>query len=199
MSRDTSNPTNGARPSPSIAPGLHALGLGSKANVLDSPSRRTRRCRGLRVGIRSDLRTPAPSHPSMRVAATAARCLPEVVAVGAHVLPSAHGLRIPIRCVTADPDGGRRLGWTLPGRCAPQTPPGKWPPWCAINPPTPGARFSSPAPPRLAPDARCGTGTQPLRTDCRGAGRPRRPNRPPRPCVAAQAMADGSPGGGRAR
>ena len=112
VSRDTSNPTNGARPSPSIAPGLHARGLGSKSNVLprqNSPSRRTRRRRGLRVGIRSDLRTPAPSHQSMRIAATAVRCLPKLVTAGAHVLPSAHGLRISIRCVTADPDGGRRL------------------------------------------------------------------------------------------
>jgi len=40
----------------------------------------------------------------MRIAASVARCLPKVVAAGAHVLPSAHGLRISIRCVTADPD-----------------------------------------------------------------------------------------------
>ena len=159
----------------SIAPGVHARGLGSKANVLPrqgSPSRRTRRRRGLQVGIRSHLRTLAPSHPSMRTAATAARCVPKLVAADAHVLPVAHGLRISIRCVTADPDGGRRLGWTLPGRCAPHTPPGKWPPWRAIHPPTPGGRVSSPAPPRLAPDARCGLGTPPKRTESRyrGAG-----------------------------
>ena len=109
----------------SIAPGVHARGLGSKANVLPrqgSPSRRTRRRRGLRVGIRSHLRTPAPSHPSMRIAATAARCLPKLVAADAHVLPSAHGLRISIRCVTADPDSGRRpyqdIAWAL---CAANT------------------------------------------------------------------------------
>jgi hypothetical protein len=118
VSRDTSNP---ARPISRVhRPGRALRGLGSKASVLPRqgpPSRRTRRRRGLRVGIpsRSHLRTPpAPSHPSMRIAATAARCLPKLVAADAHVLPSAHGLRISIRCVTADPDGGRRLGRTLP-------------------------------------------------------------------------------------
>ena len=87
----------------------------------------------------------------------------------------------------------------LPGCRAQHVPPRQPATWRPIHPPTPAGRYSSPAPPRLATDARRGTGTLPLRTDCRGAGRPRRPNRPPRPRVAVQAMADGSPGGGRAR
>ena len=88
--------------------------------------------------------------------------------------------------------------WALLGRCAPHIPPDMY---------DPGAR-STHRPqvvviPRLHhlgwPRMR---GVAPVRShyeNCRGTGRPRRPNRPPRPRVAVQAMADGSPGGGRAR
>jgi hypothetical protein len=52
-------------------------------------------------------------------------------------------------------------------QCAAYTPLGMYhsAPWRAIHPPTPGGRYSSPEPPRLATDARCGLVAQPLRTD----------------------------------
>ena len=142
---------------------------------------------------------PATKRPSLHIAATAVRCLPKLETAHTHVPPSAHGVRIPARCARAGPDDGPRAEACCLGAVRSLYAPRRPATWRAIHPPTPGGRYSSPAPPRLAPDARCATGVQPLRTNCRGAGRPRRPNRPPRPRVAVQAMADGSPGGGRAR
>ena len=142
---------------------------------------------------------PATKRPPLHIAAAAVRCLPKLETARAHVPPSAHGVRIPARCARAGPDDGPRAEACCLGAVRSLYPPRRPATWRAIHPPTPGGRYSSPAPPRLAPDARRGLGVQPLRTNCRGAGRPRRPNRPPRPRVAVQAMADGSPGGGRAR
>ena len=133
------------------------------------------------------------------IAATAVDQLPRLVVAEARVLPSAHGLCSRSLCDNRSRRGRRlRLACCL-GAVRSLCPLGHVSPWRAIHPPTPGGRHSSPEPPRLATDARRGLGVQPLRTNCRGAGRPRRPNRPPRPRVAVQAMADGSPGGGRAR
>ena len=142
---------------------------------------------------------PATKRPPLHIAAAAVRCLPKLETARAHVPPSAHGVRIPARCARAGPDDGPRAEACCLGAVRSLYPPRRPETWRAIHPPTPGGRYFSPAPPRLAPDARRGLGVQPLRTNCRGAGRPRRPNRPPRPRVAVQAMADGSPGGGRAR
>ena len=143
--------------------------------------------------------SPATKRPPLHIAAAAVRGLPKLETARAHFPPSAHGVRIPARCARAGPDDGPRAEACCLGAVRSLYAPRRPATWRAIHPPTPGGRYSSPAPPRLAPDARRGLGVQPLRTNCRGAGRPRRPNRPPRPRVAVQAMADGSPGGGRAR
>ena len=181
---------------------MYARGIGSKVDVLPlggSPARPARQRPGLRSAFTQNVRCASNEAP---VATNRSHCgtLP----------PEARDsscARAAERARRAHPGSlreSRSRRWpacsgVLPGCRAQHVPPRRPATWRAIHPPTPGGRYSSPAPPRLAPDARPGTGTQPLRTNCLGAGRPRRPNRPPRPRVAVQAMADGSPGGGRAR
>ena len=185
-----------------IAPGVYARGLGSKVDVLplgSSPSRPSRRRPGLRSAFTQIVRCASNGAP---VATNRSHC--GTLPPEARDSSCARAAERARRAHSGSLRESRSRRWpacsgVLPGCRAQHVPPRRPATWRAIHPPTPGGRYSSPAPPRLATNARRGTGTQPLRTNCRGAGRPRRPNRPPRPRVAVQAMADGSPGGGRSR
>jgi hypothetical protein len=65
---------------------------------------------GAAVGIRELKICSAPEtkRPSLQIAAAAVRCLPKLDTAGTHVLPSAHGVRIPARCARAGLEGGTR-------------------------------------------------------------------------------------------
>ena len=161
-----------------IAPSVYARGLGTKVDVLSldgSPSRPARRRPGLRSAFTQNLHCASNEAP---VATNRSRC-------GTSTLPpearqSWYARRAAERARRAHSGSlretrSRSRRWhvrsgVLPGCRAQRVPPRRPASWRTIHPPTPGGRFSSPAPPRLAPDARCGTGMQPLRTDCRGAG-----------------------------
>ena len=186
-----------------IATGVCARGLGSKVDVLSlggSPSRPARRRPGLRSAFTQHVSCASNEAP---VATNRSHCgtLP----------PEARDslcARAAERARRAHPGSlreSRSRRWPACRGVA-------WVPCAAYIPPggrKPGAR-STHRPqvvviPRLRhlgwPRMR---GLAPVRSHyarkfCRGAARPRRPNRPPRPRVAVQAMADGSPGGGRAR
>jgi hypothetical protein len=154
-----------SRPYPRIiiAPGVYARDLGSKVDVpppQSSPSPRTRRRRGLRVGTHPHLRRRARKEGSVR------RCAlqppPRWTAVPRLVLPRAWPAHL------GSPLGSRSRPWHapvlgVPGRCAPHIPPrhASFSGWRAIYPPTPVGRYSSPAPPRQAPDAWRRLGAQP--------------------------------------
>ena len=193
VSRDTSNTTMPAQPSPRACTHVTSAPrwtyFHGKAR-LQHASADTGGCGSAFTPIFDGTER---GRPLLRIAATAVDHLPRLVAAGPHMLPSAHGLRISVRCATADPEAGTRQCRALPGRCAPHTSPGQWAPWRAIHSPTPGRRNSSPEPPRLAPHARCGTGTPPKRMDSGGAAPHPDQKRPPRRCSAAQATFKGPP------
>ena len=193
VSPDTSNPTIPAQPSPRAC--THVVSARKwtyyrwAAHQPDLPA-------GAQGCGRHSLKicaAPATKRPPLHIAAAAVRCLPKLETARAHVPPSAHGVRIPARCARAGPDGGPRAVACCLGAVRGTFRPGGR---------QPGAR-STHRPqavviPRLRhlgwPRMR---GVAPERSHyarSRGAGWPRRPNRPPRPRVAVQAMADGSPG-----
>ena len=161
VSRDTSNPTMPVQPSPRacthVASGPKWTYCRWAAHQPDLP-----------VGAQSYGRhsfkmcaAPATKRPSLQIAATAVRCLPKLETARAHVPPSAHGVRIPARSARAGPDDGPRSVACCLGAVRStfrRNPPRRPATWRAIHPLTPGGRYSSPAPPRLAPDARRGTG-----------------------------------------
>ena len=186
-----------------ITPSVCTRGLAPKVNVLprqSSPSTRARRRLGLRVGIRPFARRqqgaarrcalqPLPCAASRSSTQLVRTCCRARIACA-----SRFATRQPIPTV-ARASAGRCLGAVRR-----TYPPDMY---------DPGARSTHRPQAVVIPRLRhlgwprmrgvASHGVQPLRTNCRGAGRPRRPNRPPRPRVAVQAMADGSPGGGRAR
>ena len=180
-----------------IAPSVYARDLGSKADVIPlggSPSRPACRRPGLRSAFTQNLRFASNEAPAATHRSRCGTRPPE--ARDRWYARAAEGAR---RAHPGSLRENRSRRWpacsgVLPGCRAQHVPPRRPATWRAIHPPTPGGRYSSPAPPRLAPDARHGLVVQPLRTNCRGAGRPRRPNRPPRPRVAVQAMAAAVPG-----
>ena len=108
VSRDTSNPTMPAQPSPRAC--THVVSARKwtycrwAAHHPDQPA-------GAQGCGRHSLKlcaAPATERPSLQIAATAVRCLPKLETARAHVPPSAHGVRIPARCARAGPDGGPR-------------------------------------------------------------------------------------------
>ena len=180
-----------------IAPSVYARGLGSKVDTLPlggSPARPACQCPGLRSAFTQNLRCDSNEAPA---ATHRSRCgtLPPEAPYSWCALATERARRAHPGSLRESRSRRRHAcSGVLPGCRAQHVPPRRPATWRAIHPLTQCGRSSSPAPPRLAPDARRGTGAQPLRTNCRGTGRPRRPNRPPRPCVAVQAMANGSPG-----
>jgi hypothetical protein len=108
VSRDTSNPTMPAQPSPRACTHVASAPKWTycrwAAPHPDLPA-------GAQGCGRHSLKVcsaPATKRPSLRIAAAAVRCLPKLDTAGTHVLPSGHGVRIPARCARAGLEGGMR-------------------------------------------------------------------------------------------
>ena len=148
VSPDTSNPTMPAQPSPRAC--THVVSARKwtyyrwAAHQPDQPA-------GAQGCGRHSLicDTPDRVRPLLRIAATAVGHLPRLVAAGPHALPSAHGLCVSVAVRQPIPTLAGALGAVRS-----LYPPRRPATWRAIHPPTPGGRYSSPAPPRLATNAR---------------------------------------------
>jgi hypothetical protein len=175
-----------------IAPSVYARGLGSKVDEISlggSPARPACRRPGLRSAFTQNLRcasneAPAATHRS-RFGTLPPEALYSWCARAAERARRAH----PGSLRESRSRRRHACSGVLPGCRARHIPPRRPATWHAIHPLTPGGRYSSPAPPRLATNARRGTGAQPLRTE--PGGRLATPTKPasPTPC--------GGPGDGR--
>ena len=108
VSRDTSNPTMPAQPSPRACTHVASAPKWKHcrwaAHQPDLPAG----AQGCGRHLLKICAATATKRPPLHIVAAAVRCLPKLHTAGAHSPPSAHAVRIPARCGRAGPDDGTR-------------------------------------------------------------------------------------------
>ena len=134
VSRDTSNPTMPAQPSPRACTHVTSARkwtyYRSAAHQPDLPAG----AQGCGRHSHKKCAAPATKRPPLHIAAAAVRCLPRLHTAGAHSPPSVHGVRIPARCARAGPNDGPRAEACCQGAVRSTVRPGGRPPGARVTP-----------------------------------------------------------------